>query len=259
MPVPRERRLAGCRIEWENQVPAGTLRIRQSGRDGGKLSDSRYQASMHDRIPETLGKHMQTESQGYTVGEFTAILFDWQRGVRGASETSYPKVYAELKRIARYQLGRRSGVETLCATELVHEVYLKLAGQSQVCWRDSSHFFAVVSTAIRHMLIDRARRKYSLKGGGEWLRVTFDEACASEPGSLELLLALDQALTQLATLSERLARVVEYRFFGGLKETEVAALLGIDERTVRRDWRKAKAFLAAKVAPSRVLRQKRKS
>lgn len=177
----------------------------------------------------------------------TGLLLDVRNGNRGAQDRLYSRIYNELRRIARCQLSRYKESPTLGATDLVHEAYLKLIGETQRVWQDREHFFAVAATAIRHILIDRARERATKKRGGEWQRVSLNEERLSADDAAELLLALDQALNQLSALNERLTRVVEYRFFGGLTEAEIGKLLGLNERTVRRDWRTAKAFLAAKL------------
>lgn len=129
-------------------------------------------------------------------------------------------------------------------TALVHEAYVRLADQTQVQWEDRVHFFAVASKAMRRILIDRARTHQAAKRGGDMVRVPLDavEFAADQPA--DTLVALDDALLQLSTIDERLSQVVEYRFFGGLTEQEIASAVGVTDRTVRRDWLKAKALLA---------------
>lgn len=157
-------------------------------------------------------------------------------------------VYDELRGVAHRQLRRRRPGQTLDTTALVHEAWLKLVDQTGAAWHDRAHFLSVAGVAMRHILVDAARRRAARKRGGEDLRVTFDElqpgrnepeadACAIE------ILALDEALISLAALNERLSRLVELRFFAGLTEKETAEALGTSERTVRRDWLKAQAFL----------------
>ncbi len=154
-----------------------------------------------------------------------------------------PIVYAELRRIARGQRYRSGRGVDLQTTELVHEAYLKLLGQDEPQWHNRAHFFAVAATAMRHLLVDVARHQSAAKRGGGEAPVTLDD----EQGAIEReaidVLALHEALEQLEAGNPRLARVVEYRFFGGLAEAEIGAVLGVTERTVRRDWVKARAFL----------------
>jgi RNA polymerase sigma factor (TIGR02999 family) len=131
---------------------------------------------------------------------------------------------------------------------LVHEAYLKLVDQSRAGWRDRAHFFALSSVAMRHILVDRARARATLKRGGARRRVTLDDATITVDDCAEMLLALDEALERLAAVEPRLAKVVEYRFFGGLSEREIAEALGITERTVERDWVKARMLLRRALA-----------
>jgi len=152
-------------------------------------------------------------------------------------------VYAELRLLARRQLRRGRRSPTLDTTGLVHEAYLKLVDRSEAAWQDRTHFLAVAAVAMRHILVDQARRRAAAKRGGEAIQVTLDEGrLVTDPRAVEIL-ALDEALTALSALSERLARLVELRFFGGLTEEETGQVMEMSERTVRREWRKARAFL----------------
>jgi RNA polymerase sigma factor (TIGR02999 family) len=154
----------------------------------------------------------------------------------------FPIVYEELRRIAHRELAARPS-ETLCTTDLVHELYLKLAGGEGADWRERAHFFGAAALAMRYILVDRARRRCAEKRGGARRAVTLDDRVIAADEQAESLLELDEALTGLAGLEPRLARVVELRFFGGLTEVETAATLGVTERTVRRDWVKARGLL----------------
>lgn len=154
-----------------------------------------------------------------------------------------PLVYDELRRLAQRQLNRRRAGETLNTTALVHETYLKLVDQSRAGWRDRVHFLAVAAVAMRHILVDYARRRVAKKRGGNARHFQLDEARLGVETRVIEILALDEALTSLAALDERLSRVVEMRFFGGLSVDEIAAVLEVTDRTVKRDWRKAKALL----------------
>ena len=166
-------------------------------------------------------------------------------GVRGGSAADWDQlfhlVYDDLRRIASYHLrGQRTG--TLGTTAMVNEAYIRLAGSGGP-WQDRAHFFAVASRAMRQILVSHARKKLALKrGGGEGAQELMDHHGADDPRVVELL-ELDEALTGLAELSPRLAKVVELRFFGDLSVEETAEVLGVTDRTVRRDWRKARSFL----------------
>jgi RNA polymerase sigma factor (TIGR02999 family) len=180
-----------------------------------------------------------------TPDNVTALLKALQEGRPDAYEQLFGCVYDELRRIARAQLRRLRPGQTLDTTSLVHEVYLRLVDQTRTRWEDRTHFFAVSALAMRQILVNYARQRAALKRGGGWQRAAFDEASLVPEERAEVLLDLDDALTRLALYDERLSRVVEYRFFGGLTEEEIAAVLGVTERTVRRDWNKARALLTS--------------
>jgi RNA polymerase sigma factor (TIGR02999 family) len=132
---------------------------------------------------------------------------------------------------------------TLSTTALVHEAYLKLVDQSRAGWNDRSHFLALASLAMRHVLVDRARERDTLKRGGERRRITLDDAELAVDADADVLLQLNDALDRLAAFEPRLAQVVECRFFGGLTDAETAEALGLTSRTVQRDWVKARVLL----------------
>lgn len=174
-------------------------------------------------------------------GEITALLAALGAGDRAALDRLFPLIYGELHRRAHAQLARRRPGETLSTTALVHEAYLKLTDSAQQTYNNRVHFFAVASRAMRQILVDYARRMSADKRSG--LASTFDPDQLGEPARPEELVALDEALGQLELLDDRLARITEMRFFAGLSVEEVADVLGISPRTVKRDWRKARAFL----------------
>lgn len=175
--------------------------------------------------------------------DITGLLLDWQAGDADAVDRLLPLVYEELRRVAHRQLRSERGDHTLSTTALVHEAYVRLVDQTRVRWADRSHFFAIASRAMRRVLVDYARQHRAAKRGGERRPVTLDEAAIAVEGRTETLIALDEALIRLAALNERLCRVVECRFFGGLTEEETAVALQVTSRTVRRDWVKAKGWL----------------
>jgi RNA polymerase sigma factor (TIGR02999 family) len=156
--------------------------------------------------------------------------------------------YQELRTIAHARLRAVDGHGTLSTTALVHEVYLKLIHQSSGAWRDRSHFFAVASLAMRHVLVDCAKARNTLKRGGVRHQIDLDDEEIGIDDQADALLELDDALNRLAEVEPRLAKVVECRFFGGLTEEEVAAALDITVRTVRRDWVKARVMLRLALA-----------
>jgi RNA polymerase sigma factor (TIGR02999 family) len=165
------------------------------------------------------------------------------RADSGAVEGLLPLVYAELREMADRQLRRESPGHTLSPTALVHEAYIRLVDQTRVQWRGRAHFFAVASQAMRRVLVDHARRHRAARRGGGVRPLALDEVEIPLQERAEALVALDEALHRLEQLDARMARVVELRFFGGLTEPEAAEVLGVAERTVRRDWVKAKGWL----------------
>jgi RNA polymerase sigma factor (TIGR02999 family) len=161
-----------------------------------------------------------------------------------------PLVYSDLAGIAHRQLGLEATGHTLSTRELVHEAYLRLSGETRIAWNDRVHFFAVASRIIRRVLVDYARRRHAVRRGGPGRRViSLDEidsatvATFTDDRRAEILIALDEALERLGSLDERQARVVECRFFGGMTEPETAEALGVTERTIARDWVKARGWL----------------
>ena len=186
-----------------------------------------------------------------TRPQITALLHDLRRGAPDAMERLLPLVYGELRRIAHRQLGRERDGHTVGTTALVHEAYLRLVDQRRTEWNDRAHFYGVAAQAMRRVLLDYARRHRAAKRDGALQQVPLDDALDAALDAAEeradALIALDEALDRLAGVAPRLARVVELRYFGGLTEADVGELLGVDARTVRRDWTKAKAWLHAEL------------
>src|SRR5512143_3260503 len=175
--------------------------------------------------------------------DVTRLLEAARRGDSKALDELYPLVYQDLHGVAhRALLGGRPG-DTLNTTALVHEAYLKLHGSSSFEPQDRRHFFAVAARAMRQIIVDHARRRGAEKRGGSQKRVDLDAATIVASDSGAAVLALEEALQKLGRLDERLGRVVELRFFGGLSVEETADVLGVDARTVKRDGRKARALL----------------
>lgn len=173
----------------------------------------------------------------------TDLLRAWGQGDQEALQTLAPLVEIELHKLARKYLRRELPSQPLQTTELVNEVYVRLIDAAQVNWQDRAHFFAVSARIMRHILTDFARSRSYLKRGGAALQVTWNEtlAVASEPDAD--IVALDDALNELALLDTRKAHVVELRFFGGLSVEETAEALGVSQQTVLRDWKFAKSWL----------------
>ncbi len=175
--------------------------------------------------------------------EVTEILQKWREGDAGAAERLFPLVYDELKRQARRYLNRERPDHTLQPTALVHEAYLKLVDQTSLAVENRMHFYAVASRVMRQILVDHARAHKAEKRGGAAQRFSLEDVhILPEQGAADLL-ELDEALKKLEAIDERKCRVVDMRFFGGLNEQEIAKVLGINEKTVRRDWQFAKLWL----------------
>ena len=165
-----------------------------------------------------------------------------ESGDRGAVAELMPVVYEELRRIARGYV-RQERAQSVQATDLVHEAYLRLARDRQPHWQGRTHFLAIAAIGMRRVLVERARARGAAKRGGDRVQVTLDDALVAGPGMAVDLLALDHALSTLATLDPRQARIVELRFFGGLTVEEAAETMGVSPATVKRDWTLARAWL----------------
>ena len=175
--------------------------------------------------------------------EVTGLLQAWSNGDQAALDKLMPLVYAELHRLAKRYMGREHVGRTLQTSALVNEAYLRLVDAHGVRWQNRAHFFAVSAQIMRRILVDFARSRQNLKRGGGALQVTLDEGLIVSPDSGADLLALDEALKKLAILNPRQSKVVELRYFGGLKEEEAAEALNVSSRTVRHDWSLARAWL----------------
>jgi len=183
--------------------------------------------------------------------EITRLLHAWASGDEHALQQLTPRVYQELRRLAgHFMHGERPG-NSMQATALVHEAYLRLLEAPHVDWNDRAHFFAVAAQMMRRILVDAARKRATAKRGGDAARVNLDEVpdIASSRGTE--LIALDDALEALAKIDPRKSRIVELRYFAGLSVDETAAVLKISAETVTRDWRVARAWLMAELSKSR--------
>jgi RNA polymerase sigma factor (TIGR02999 family) len=177
----------------------------------------------------------------------TELLEGFRRGDREAESRLINVVYGELHRMAgQFIRAERPGI-TLQASALVNEAYLRLVGQRERNWQNRNHFLGVAGEIMRRILVESARRRAALKRGGGLHAVELQENLVVSADSPESILALDEVLTRLAGRDPRQARVVELRFFAGLEEEQIAELLGVSLRTVKRDWRTAKAWLHAEM------------
>jgi RNA polymerase sigma factor (TIGR02999 family) len=173
----------------------------------------------------------------------TELLLGCRGGDREAFDRLFPLVYDDLRAVAMKQLRREPVGHTLGATALVHEAYVRLVDINRVEWRDRAHFLAMSARAMRRILVDYARKHRAARRGGGAIPVTLDDAMIAVEQDPDRLIDLDTALEGLAKLNERLARVVECRFFGGMSDKETAEALGVTERTIQRDWLKARGWL----------------
>jgi RNA polymerase sigma factor (TIGR02999 family) len=173
----------------------------------------------------------------------TELLLDSNAGDRSALDRLMPLVYDELRRIAHRELRRGRPNQTLNTTDIVHEVYLRMIDHTRLARGERARFLAVAAVAMRRLVIEHARRGQAQKRGGGQRPLALDENMIGVDDQSEMLLELDEALTRLAMLDNRLVEVVECRYFSGLTEEETADALGVTARTVRRDWTKAKAWL----------------
>ena len=177
------------------------------------------------------------------AGEITGLLAGWRQGDRTALDRLIPLVRKELRHLARHHLGRMRNSDRMQPSSLLQEAFLRLLPDADVGWRNRSHFFAIASLVMRHVLVDYARARRSGKRGGSAVHIPVDAAVVLSPDQVEQIVAVDLALQRLAKVDERKCRVLEMRFFGGLSVEETAEALGVSPNTVIRDWDFARAWL----------------
>jgi len=180
--------------------------------------------------------------------EITELLEQWSGGNQTALDRLYPLVYEELRRLARSYMKREPKGHTLQTTALINEAYVRLVDQHSVHWQNRSHFFAISAQIMRRILVDHARRYLHAKRGGGAQKISLDEVMIVAKERSEEVLMLDEALVSLARLDPRRCQVVELRYFAGLSNPEIAAVLKISENTVMRDWNLARAWLYQKLS-----------
>ena len=200
---------------------------RHAGRDGTSLGDIA-------RVP--VGDSAGAALGSVSMNDVTHILSAIEQGDDHASERLLPLVYDELRKLAAQRLAHEKPGQTLQATALVHEAYLRLVGAGEPGWSGRGHFFAAAAEAMRRILVEKARQKKSLRHGGEGRRVGLDEIDAADAIAADELLALNEALDRLAIEDPTAARLVSLRYFAGLTMTEAAAALGLSLRTAERNW-----------------------
>jgi len=182
--------------------------------------------------------------------DVSTLLAEWRRGDGEALTRLIPIVYEELRRVARAHLRNEGADHTLESTALVHEAYLRLVGLERMTLQNRTHFFAMAARLMREILVDHARRKKALKRGGDATIISLHDVAGPERALVNVL-ALDEALTDLAVLDQRLCQVIELRFFAGLSVAETMEALGVSSATVERDWTFAKAWLRERLSSAR--------
>lgn len=182
------------------------------------------------------------------ISETTRLLRAWAGGDEDALNRLTPRVYRELRRVAGHFMKNERPGNTIQATALVHEAFVKLIETDSVDWNDRAHFFAVAAQIMRRILLDEARKRGAAKRGGNTPKVNLDEVPDLGASRNDQLIALDEALDRLAAVDPRKARVVELRFFAGLSVEETASVLNVSQDTVMRDWRLARAWLLAELS-----------
>jgi RNA polymerase sigma factor (TIGR02999 family) len=185
-------------------------------------------------------------------GDVTLLLGQFSAGKQDVADQLVPLIYKELRRIAHAQMGRERPGHTLQATAVVHEAYMRLVGKQEVPWQNRAHFFAIAARTMRRVLLDYARQRHAERRGGEGARkVDIDAELLIGDDRLEDVVALDEVLARLSQLDPEQGRIVELRFFAGLNVEETAEAMGISGRTVKREWRLAKAWLDRALATAK--------
>jgi RNA polymerase sigma factor (TIGR02999 family) len=180
--------------------------------------------------------------------EFTVLLHQWSAGDQSALEALMPAVYGELRRLAASRLRNERPGHTLQPTALIHEAYLKLVDHDQKQWHSRAHFFSVASQVMRQVLVDNARKHRAAKRGGD--KLPLDEAIATAHERGDALIRIDEALSELARFDERKSRLIELKYFGGLRGEEISEVLGISISTITREMRLAEAWLQSYLNPA---------
>jgi len=206
-------------------------------------SEPRFALTLRNEKTKQKTARPLKDSMEISSDSVSQLLQRWSDGDSGALDQLTPLVYGELRRMARRYMWQQPADHTLQTTALIHEAYLRLVGQEDKHWESRAHFFGVAAQAMRHILVDYARARHAGKRGGEARVVSLEEAAFVPEERAAELVALDDALAELARLSPRQSRVVELRYFGGLSVTETAEVLKVSSDTVTRDWNHAKAWL----------------
>jgi RNA polymerase sigma-70 factor (ECF subfamily) len=210
--------------------------------------ECREKVGIRPVLPVKCGEGFNGDEMNASAQQVTQLLGEWRSGDSSALEKLIPLVQPELRRLAQHYMSRERPGHTLQTTALIDDAYLQFANKTHPEWQNRAHFFAVSAQLMRRIMVDHARQRQAAKRGGGAVRVTFDESAAVSPTRADELVALDDALEQLAAFDERKAQVVEMRYFGGLATEEIADVLKIHVNTVTRDWTAARAWLLAKLS-----------
>ena len=181
------------------------------------------------------------------VSEITLLLQQAQSGDPEAAERLMPLVYDELRKLAAAKISQERPGQTLQATALVHEAWQRLAGDQRTTWENRAHFFGAAAEAMRRILVEQARRKARLKHGGDWERVSIEQVDVAAHAEDEMIVAVGEALERLAEVDPEGAKLISLRFFAGMSNVEAAQALGLSERTAKRTWAYARAWLHAEL------------
>ncbi len=217
------------------------------GRDPSEVLLPLVQAEPDRKSGQVLVYFLCSWGNGLAIdarsAEITSLLKAWESGDKAALDQLAERVYPEFRRMARHYMKNEGQGNTLQATALIHEVYLRLVEVTNIEWQARAQFFAMAAQMMRRILVDAARARGSDKRGGVAPKVNIEETAVLSPATDRSILALDEALTAFSQVAPRQAKVVELRYFGGLTEEEIISVLAISPRTVRRDWHIAKAWL----------------
>lgn len=210
--------------------------------DPDKKADASADESADESAKES--KDEDTGASDDTREELTELLVAWGEGEEGALDRLVPRVYTELRKLAARSLRRERREHTFQATDLVNEAYLRLVRQDRIQWKNRAQFLGIAAELMRRVLVDHARKRQAAKRDGG-IRLTLDERIAGSGSATRevRLVALDEALSRLAVVDERQARIVELRYFAGLTVEETAEVVGVSGRTVKREWQVARAWL----------------
>jgi len=209
----------------------------------GGAADAIIPRDSLDNLTISTGKDSEPSPE-----EITGLLLDWGNGDKTALDRVIPLVYQELRRLAHRQMRRERAGDTLQTTGLINEAYLRLVDYARVRPRDRAHFFAIAAQAMRRILIERARNRRSAKRGSDVQKISLDEVADLSNERAADLVALDEALTNLAAFDQRKAQIVELKYFGGLTIEETAEVLEVSTPTVERDWHTAKIWLHREIS-----------